>query len=211
MDVVPEERGTLTNIETSLSEEAVDVLDMDSTNDLLDIPECNEHSNALVIQSAKSVNTQDHQGKREAEKSTESKPNKKVRKNSTLVDILKSRQTEREIHRQKIELLLEKKQEDEMDLFFKTMAATTKNFSPELKRQAKIKVFNIITELEAQHQGGLTSISYDYSDRSCSTTSNAGTYSLGPSPTGNNLMFEGSAGSSSVGSNTDGYIGQFQI
>lgn len=66
---------------------------------------------------------------------------------SSIVRILNSRKSARD-HRRKIELLLEKREEDEKDLFFKTMAYTTKNFSKKLKRQAIIKVFNIITHLE---------------------------------------------------------------
>lgn len=46
--------------------------------------------------------------------------------------------------------------EDPFDLFFKSMALTVKRFSPHLKIRAKKAVFNIITELEIEHNNANT-------------------------------------------------------
>lgn len=44
-----------------------------------------------------------------------------------------------------------KTEQDPLDLFFSSMAATVKQFSPFLQHVAKTKIFSIITELEMQH------------------------------------------------------------
>ncbi|XP_054263972.1 uncharacterized protein LOC128987244 [Macrosteles quadrilineatus] len=41
--------------------------------------------------------------------------------------------------------------DDEIELFFKAMAATVKKFSPKLKVETKSKIFTVVTELELKH------------------------------------------------------------
>jgi hypothetical protein len=62
--------------------------------------------------------------------------------------------------------------DDKTDLFFKTMAATVKKFTPDLASDAKKKIFNTVMDLEAINRrpsrlsGNISMIDYDSSSHS---------------------------------------------
>ena len=50
-----------------------------------------------------------------------------------------------------MEQALQPETEDEIDLFFKTIAATVKKFDLEMKAEVKSQIFSIVTKYELQH------------------------------------------------------------
>ena len=50
-----------------------------------------------------------------------------------------------------MEKLYETNERDPIDIFFESIAATVKQFTPELKIKAKTDVFRIVSELEVQN------------------------------------------------------------
>lgn len=101
LDVVPDERSTSTNIETSVLEESV-ADSLDGIDDLLDVPARDVQIEVVGIESEIRVSVPESGQKREAEKSKESKSNKKNKKESSILEVLKSRQNNREEHRKKL-------------------------------------------------------------------------------------------------------------
>jgi len=74
---------------------------------------------------------------------------KRQKKTETLIEILSKRSEK--INRLIQELIKTEGAEDSIDVFFKSMALTVKEFSPELKIRAKMEVLKIINELEFQN------------------------------------------------------------
>ncbi|KAJ4449198.1 hypothetical protein ANN_00595 [Periplaneta americana] len=52
--------------------------------------------------------------------------------------------------REYLEKMMKPEAEDETDLFFRTMAATVKKFDPEVRTEAKMKIFSLVTEMEVR-------------------------------------------------------------
>lgn len=85
-----------------------------------------------------------------AEKSEiDSTGKKRQKKTENLIEILNKRSEDR--NRLMQELTKPEKYEDSIDIFFKSMALTVKEFSPELKIIAKMDVLKVINELELQN------------------------------------------------------------
>lgn len=76
----------------------------------------------------------------------ESTGKKRTKITETLTEILNKKNKERNCLMTKTE-----KSEDSIDIFFKSMALTVKQFSPEFKIRAKMDVLKIINELELQN------------------------------------------------------------
>ncbi|KAL4112519.1 hypothetical protein QTP88_016290 [Uroleucon formosanum] len=77
------------------------------------------------------------------------KGKKRQKKNEAFIDVLNKRSEERNCLFQ--ELTKTEEEEDPIDVFFRSMALTVKQFSPELKIKVKMVVFKIINELELQN------------------------------------------------------------
>lgn len=80
--------------------------------------------------------------------STDSKIKKKMKQSDALVEVLNRRSEERKIL---MEELTNIEDDDPIDVFFKSMALTVKQFSPELKIKAKLEVLSIVSELELKN------------------------------------------------------------
>jgi hypothetical protein len=78
-------------------------------------------------------------------------PAKKKNKKSTsdaILQALKEKKEDRERLMKTLESAFEEKDEDEIDLFFKSVALTVKNFSPAEKAETKLKVMELVTGIE---------------------------------------------------------------
>lgn len=81
-------------------------------------------------------------------------PPKKRKENSALLQYLKERQKDRVHFQNCLEQLSKSPAEDDVDMFFKTMAMTVKKFPPNLVTETKMKVFQVVTEAELLNQQG---------------------------------------------------------
>jgi len=79
----------------------------------------------------------------------EFKGKKRQKKTEAFIEVLNKRSEER--NRLLQELTKTEEEKDPIDVFFRSMALTVKQFSPELKIKAKMDVFKIINELELQN------------------------------------------------------------
>ncbi|KAF0709026.1 Transcription factor Adf-1 [Aphis craccivora] len=79
---------------------------------------------------------------------TDSKTNKKVKRSDSLVEVLNKRSQERN---KLMEELTKIEDDDPIDVFFKGLALTVKQFSPELKVKAKLDILRIVSELELKN------------------------------------------------------------
>lgn len=68
------------------------------------------------------------------------------------MELLKNKKEERLKFRKHSDKILEPEEVDDIDLFFKTMAATVKKFEPEDRTEVKMKIFSIVTEMEIHSQ-----------------------------------------------------------
>jgi len=80
--------------------------------------------------------------------STDSKIKKKMKQSDALVEVLNKRSEER---KRLMEELTSIEDDDPIDVFFKSMALTVKQLSPELKIKAKLDVLRIVSELELKN------------------------------------------------------------
>lgn len=78
----------------------------------------------------------------------ELKGKKRQKKTEAFIEVLNKRSEERN---RLFQELTKTEVEDPIDVFFRSMALTVKQFSPELKIKAKMDVFKIINELELQN------------------------------------------------------------
>lgn len=111
------------------------------------------------------------------------KVGKKGNKNSTLIDLIKSRGEAQASLVQCIEKLVapEVKEEGDIDYFLKSIGSTLKQFTAAEKTEAKRKIFNIVSELEERHHyrnRNFQTFDYVYSPSSSSVPSHTTT----PSP-----------------------------
>jgi len=79
---------------------------------------------------------------------TDSKANKKVKRNDAFMEVLSKRSQERN---KLMEELTKIEDDDPIDVFFKSLALTVKQFSPELKVKAKLDILRIVSELELKN------------------------------------------------------------
>lgn len=112
--------------------------------------------------------------------STVKMTDKRFRKDKNVVELLKQRQDERAHYIKCIEKIIEPDTEDEIDLFFKTMVATVKKFDQEIKTEAKVKIFNLVTEMEIRNQRSARSVetlsTFNYNSSRPSSSSSYNTY-----------------------------------
>ncbi|XP_050065540.1 uncharacterized protein LOC126554514 [Aphis gossypii] len=78
----------------------------------------------------------------------DSKTNKKVKRSDALIEVLNKRSQERN---KLMEELTKIEDDDPIDAFFKSMALTVKQFSPDLKVKAKLDILRIVSELELKN------------------------------------------------------------
>lgn len=83
-----------------------------------------------------------------AKKAKVSLTTKRLKQNEIIIDTLNKRSDERN---KLLEKLYETNERDPIDIFFESIAATVKQFTPELKIKAKTDVFRIVSELEVQN------------------------------------------------------------
>jgi len=76
------------------------------------------------------------------------KGKKRQKKTEAFIEVLNKRSEERN---RLFQELTKTEEEDPIDVFFRSMTLTVKQFSPELKIKAKMNVFKIINELELQN------------------------------------------------------------
>ncbi|XP_022184496.1 uncharacterized protein LOC111043760 [Nilaparvata lugens] len=91
-------------------------------------------------------------GKRTSDKSIE-QLQKKVKENDAMTELLDCGGEER-IHFLKcLQQILEQhsKEENDIDIFLKSVGSTLKTFSPAEKAEAKKKIFNIVSDMEIRH------------------------------------------------------------
>lgn len=77
---------------------------------------------------------------------------KRNRPNDTLLQLLKNKEQERQHLGKYVDQLMGSSEESEIDLLFKSLAATVKKFQPEDVIEAKMKIFNVVTEIELRNQ-----------------------------------------------------------
>lgn len=77
---------------------------------------------------------------------------KKNKANDTLVQLLKNKEQDRQQLGKYVTEIMETSEENEVDLFFRSLAATVKKFEPEDVIEAKMKIFNVVTEIEIRNQ-----------------------------------------------------------
>lgn len=78
----------------------------------------------------------------------DSKTNKKVKRSDVLIEVLNKKSQERN---KLMEELTKIEDDDPIDAFFKSMALTVKQFSPDLKVKAKLDILRIVGELELKN------------------------------------------------------------
>lgn len=103
--------------------------------------------------SAKRVQSS-HSSTEEPQRTTKTNKENKIN-NSEFIDLLKQRAED--LH--SLAKVIEQKttqqgiapEEDDIDLFMKSMSLTIKRFTPVVQSEAKRKIFNIVNELEDRH------------------------------------------------------------
>ncbi|XP_046666988.1 transcription factor Adf-1-like [Homalodisca vitripennis] len=74
---------------------------------------------------------------------------KRYRSNCAVIDLLKQAGDERNVSLKFLERLVQPNSDkDDIELFFQTMAATVKKFKPSDRAEAKVKVFNVVSDIE---------------------------------------------------------------
>lgn len=174
LDTVEDERSSFTNVLTAYNNEAstaqpfIDELHEDNLTE-----QTSQHSSRHELsentQTGTSAPSPDGQTSDSAFRPT----NAKTRKESVVLNkYLLERQQDREHFKGCIEDLMKypgpQENENEIDMFFKTMAATVKKFRPDLATRTKAGVFKVFTEMELLNQQtcfphitGLTNIQYN--------------------------------------------------
>lgn len=104
----------------------------------------------------------------------------KWKENAYIKKYLKEKKEDRDHFKNCLEeLTTPEPEEDATDMFFKTIAATVKKFSPDLATKTKAKIFQITTEMELFNQQslniGFTNIIYGDSENSYQSTAASST------------------------------------
>lgn len=181
LDSVEEERATFSNVDPDETELQVvnENFDLDSTLNEVDDPIQPTVTPIYKSSLHEKTNTEVNQPKK-----------KKVRKDKDLMEMLKMRDEQRAENRKLIDKVLLKDEDDEIDLFFKAMAATVKKFSDQNKVETKMQVFNIISQMELRDKRyrnveSMSTYNYqdDYSNHATSSASFVSMATPGPSHT----------------------------
>ncbi|CAH1109227.1 unnamed protein product [Psylliodes chrysocephalus] len=72
--------------------------------------------------------------------------------NDTLLKLLQNKEQERQQLGKYVDKLMESSEENEIDLLFKSLVATVKKFQPDDVIEAKMKIFNVVTQIELRNQ-----------------------------------------------------------
>ncbi|XP_069678807.1 transcription factor Adf-1-like [Periplaneta americana] len=152
LDTVEDERESFSNTQTESGnsnetlEETICGLASEATDDPL------TYDSYATSTGHESENQEKRKKENLPERSTCQTPEtktKKVRKNN-IVNLLNERKQERLQTREYLGKIMKPEAEDETDLFFRTMAATVKKFDPEVRTEAKMKIFSLVTEMEVR-------------------------------------------------------------
>ncbi|XP_050311418.1 uncharacterized protein LOC126746993 [Anthonomus grandis grandis] len=138
LDTIEDERKTFSNISADTSEilENNNELLQDienhppSSKDKLEIPSVMPTEPVAIIRSKRKTRVE----------------------NSALSNYLKEKKIENTQLNDTISQLTKCEEEDEIDLFFKTIAKTVKKFSPKIVRKTKLKVLEIVSDMEQLHE-----------------------------------------------------------
>ena len=139
LNTVENERTTFSNV-LSLMENKEDNPEQSSNQ----IPE-QESQETLTVTTAPSPDSQ---------RSVCRTPSSKSRRERFAIQKYLEQRNEERAHFQRCieDLVKQPENENDIDLFFKTMAATVKKFKPDLATKTKASVFKIVTEMEILNQ-----------------------------------------------------------
>lgn len=171
LDTVEDERATFSNANTETVNDTQNYSDEDVDNEVVD-----NHTENVPAQPTQK---KEYEMKRPAEPCGSTKQDKRSRKNNDIVRLLQAREEERNETIKRLDQIMETPEHtDEIDLFFQSMAATVKKFNPRMKTEAKMKVFNLIAQMEMQSHSvaanpqRMTTFNYD-SSLSASTSAHS--------------------------------------
>ncbi len=195
LDTIEDERSSFTNILSSSDNEAstssaptgIVQLEEEEEGEVDDPPEhttqgSSRQGSAHQTEAGSTTPSLESEGSDDA---VFRRPKSKIRKeNFFLQQFMKDRQKDREHFKRCIEDLVAhpgpQENENEIDMFFKTMAATVKKFRPDLATQTKASVFKIVTDMEVLNQQssfprttGFTSIQYSENQSPYSSSSDS--------------------------------------
>lgn len=108
-----------------------------------------EGNNSETLDTPPETSTPTYKRKQDASQSEVK--NKRHRQDKELASFLKKREEERTKYTEYLDKLTQPEEDDEIDLFFKSMAATVKKFSPGLKTQTKLEVMQTVCKYERQN------------------------------------------------------------
>lgn len=117
--------------------------------DTIEEDHISSNDNSVITQMEPEIEVSTFGSTAVAEKLEKELTSKKRSKKTELVDILNKRNEDRIRLMEK--LTKTEEAEDSIDVFFKSMALTVKQFSPEIKIKAKMDVLKVINELELQN------------------------------------------------------------
>lgn len=178
MDTIADERESFTNVlspsdtEASTLHEEIDINELEEHHEEDQPERTSPHSSCQGSYQFTQIGTSTPSADGQRSDSAVSRPLSKTRKESvSLQKYLTERQQDRGHFKRCIEDLMahpEPKNDDDIDLFFKTMAATVRKFRPNLVTQTKASVFKVVTEMEIRnqqsivsHNTGFTNIDYN--------------------------------------------------
>lgn len=163
LDAVDEERDSFSNVSAAVIDEPSN---SPALNDLADLNEPEEDNRLQKTCTSYDVNIAKEQKSKESTPSAKGQgsedttfrcPKPKTRQeNLTLLKYMRERKEDREHFKRCIEDIANsptpQQSDNEIDLFFKTMAATVKKFRPDLATQTKMSVFKVVTQMELLNQ-----------------------------------------------------------
>lgn len=163
LDVVEDERNTFTNVPTdannvpSTSIVETDFVNLEGSEEGTPIEQMSDQSSrdesSLQSHTGQTPTVSESQGSDGA--AFQPPKSKRRQQNGALNKYLQEKKDDREHFKRCLEELLRpvpQKDDDENDMFFKTVAATVKKFRPDLATRTKAKMFEILTEMELLNQ-----------------------------------------------------------
>lgn len=186
LDNVQDERESYSNTQT-LPEQSITAQNL--AEDIVDDPVSETDDNAREASSNDHPETSTPTNKRKQDASQSQNmsevKNKRYRQDKELTSFLKKREEERNKYTKYLEKLTEPEpQVDEIDLFFKSVAATVKKFSPGLRTQAKLEIMQTVCKFECQNQTSVTASASE--SRSFSTFD----YATSPASTASSVLYD---------------------
>lgn len=165
LDDVDDELKALSNVHVEISEDAEDIIDFQVSENDTETPIANLpikrrrlHRKELLREKVDRLEEPREQGETAVENSSCKQLEETVDFSSDKLDCrLKERfkhEKERRIVQDPEVKSIASEQDgvdDEIDLFFKAMAATVKKFPPKLRIESKAKIFTVVNELETRH------------------------------------------------------------